>query len=468
MNPIAALLIITTFGLSLTISLRRGFGATFAYVLLPSVLLLYTVEPIEIQKLPDVTMVGAVSYGALLALAITGFKLPIRFGVIDAAVLALSLWRISSGVANGSLWTGVSTVGSETLNVLVPYLLARAAFVDPFWRLRAAQVIAGIAICMTPILMIETRLTPLFYNRYVLDPLGLTSVNWTLVQGRFGLFRAQGAFCHPIDLGNGAVVMVAMLIALGGSAGARLSDKWFALGIAGGVFMSLASMSFTSFIALGAVAGLFIVMRVSRFYSFLLVPIGLLGLAGYSAATYHFVTNEPVEPTWNYDETADETSGSLYTRHLIVYSTFDGPRGAPHAGLLGYGEDGFDPKTFGLLSIDNSYIVFVLENGWGYLTLFILMALVLGLRSTGALLKLRDGTSRAPMAAGAAGVIGTMLGMYTVFFGFVYATLFWLLIGIVASMLREVDERTGRSKPTVQLDAGRKASIDKTGRGAFA
>ena len=63
-----------------------------------------------------------------------------------------------------------------------------------------------------------------------------------------------------------------------------------------------------------------------------------------------------------------------------------------------------------------------------------------------------DGRARTPVAAGVAGLVGTMLGMYTVFFGFVYARLFVILLGLTVTMCQMVFERTspvaGRDLPS--------------------
>ena len=56
-------------------------------------------------------------------------------------------------------------------------------------------------------------------------------------------------------------------------------------------------------------------------------------------------------------------------------------------------------------------------------------------------MRIRDGHARAPMAIAVAGIVGTMLGMYTVFFGFVYARLFIILLGITVTMCHIVEDR---------------------------
>ena len=464
-----AFIVLTCF-VSFFVTLRRGPGATFSYVLLPVTLLLFTVTALEIQKLPDVTTVAAVSYGTLAGLIVRGWKPPFRLSLIDLLVVTLAALRVVSGTVNGQLWTGVSLIGQQVLMVLTPYVLARTAFIDRYYRGQSAKVLIGLALLLLPAAMIEWRLRPLFYARAILEPLDLTNVNWELVQHRYGFFRAQVSFCHPIDLGNGAALLAVLIVVLSTASGWRLKDKWVAAGIAAALIMSLTSMSFTSFVAVGAIGVLYVLLRWVPRSEILLLPIAVASIIGYGMLTKHFVDTEPERVVWQYDEQEDSHSGSLYIRHLIVYNTWGGSRGTRDAGLLGYGEDHFDPmRSYGLLSIDNSYVVFVLENGWGYLGLFLLIALLVTAQSTIALMRVPPGTSRIPLAAATAGLIGTMFGMYTVFFGFVYAQLFWLLLGLTASLLREVAEKTGKAAP-VQLEANREAEAEhrREGLGAFA
>ncbi|MEM7808267.1 MAG: hypothetical protein AAF561_09175, partial [Planctomycetota bacterium] len=222
----------------------------------------------------------------------------------------------------------------------------------------------------------------------------------------------------------------------------------------GCTIMVLTSMSFTSYVAVSAIGGLLLLLRASRIGAYALLPIGLVALIGYSAMSQHFIETEPEAPAWEHYEQSDETSGPLYVRHFIVHSAWEGMR---EAGVFGIGKTKYEPSHFGLASIDNSYALFVLNFGWGYLVLFLLTAFVIAFKAMMALVYVDNGASRLPLAAGVAGVVGTALGMYTVFFGFVYATLFWMLLGMLASMIREVQERAGHAEP-VQLDAAKRFS----------
>ncbi len=464
MSPIPIALILLIGGLSFWLTLHRSVGAAFAYVMMPVILLAYTVRPIEIQRLPDIDTVTAASYGALLAIMIRGWRPAFTLNAIDVMVIVMALWRVVASVATDVIYTGVSTLGSDTLSVLGPYFMARAAFVDPLWRRRSAKVLAGIAMALAFVTMIEFRLKPMFFAREIMKPLDLTSVDWVQVQSRFGFFRAQASFCHPIDLGNGAAIAGCMLLALALTSRQTLRTWWVAAGASACAGMVLMSMSFTSYVAVAAIGGLLLLLRSVRVGAVLLVPIGLVALIGYGMMTQHFATTEPEAPEWQHYEESDETSGSLYVRHLIVHSVWPT---VSEAGVFGIGKNKYRPRDFGLESVDNSYALFILSFGWGYLALFLLTAFVIAAKATLVLLQIESGPSRLPMAAAVAGIIGTILGMYTVFFGFVYATLFWVLIGIVSSMIREVYERAGTAAP-VQLESGRRAVAEAEGQGVGA
>jgi len=464
-SPIGTAFILGVLALSFWLTLRKSVGAAFVYAMLPSLLIAYTVTPINVQKLPDVGTVPAASYGIMLALMVRGWRRTFGLGVIDWLVLAMFAWRIVAVCVSAKIWTGVSTLGSDTLNILIPYFAARATFVDREWRLKACVVCCVAAMFLAAVALVEMRLTPQFFSRQVLRPLGLTSASWEMTLKRFGLFRAQASFVHPIDLGNGAAILGSMILALGLTSGKRIWTWWRVGGFLGTVVMAGASLSFTSYVAGLAIVVIFSLLLAHRSLAVLLIPIGLATLMFYVDLTRQWTSTQPEAPVFLPYESADETSGSVYIRHLIVHRTW--PM-ASEAGVFGYSQDGFDPvRSFDLLSIDNAYVLFVLEYGWGYLVLMLLLGFVVAGAATRALLRLPGGPDRAPLAAGTAGVIGTFLGMYTVFFGFVYGVLFWILIGIVQSMIREVYERTGEAEP-VQLQANREAEAERRGAGAFA
>ena len=450
---IPTIVILFVFFSAFVVTFRGGVAACFTCVLLPAVLLIYTVSPLELFKLPDVSTLAAVSYGTIAALLIQGGGggLGLRLHVIDALVIGLSAISVVSGVAAGELWTGVNAIGNEFLGTLVPYFMARVTFGSREWRLRAAMVLTGLAVFIALIGLIEFRFFPLFYSRYILKPFGLTSVAYEAVLKRFGRFRAQSTFAHPIDLGNGGALVGCMILALAYTSGRTLRTPWVAVGVAAAITMTVVSISFTAIVAIGGVLGIFVLCRLTRFGGLALLPAATAMMIAYSLLTVHWV-NTPM-PARNYDDEA-ALDGSLNIRQFIVQSVWPY---ASTAGFFGWGKQ-VEARDMGLESIDNAYLLFVVTKGWTYLAGFITLLLATTIYGGRAVLRVHDPQARLPVAAGVAGLVGIMMGMYTVFFGFVYAQLFILLLGLTVSMCQQVVARTDeRLEPLPPRRGGRLA-----------
>ena len=433
---IATVVIVAIFLTAFVVTIRLGIAGTFAYVLLPAVLLLFTISPLEIYKLPDVSTLSAVGYGTVAAYFVKGGEpLGIRFNFVDAIMVALSLIAIVSAVAAEQIWTGVSTFGSEALEWVLPYFMARVAFAHREWRLPTAKVLVGIACALALIALIEMRFDPLFFSRRVLRPFGLTTSAYELVLKRFALFRAQATFSHPIDLGNGGALLACMILVLAGTGGRSLRTPWVLAGVVASCVMIAASISFTAIVAIGGVAALFAVCRLSRYAGLALLPAAILVMVGYAGLTQHFV-DTPL-PVREYTEEAT-LSDSANIRQLIVQSAWPY---ASTAGFFGYGRT-VSARDMGLQSVDNGYLLFIISRGWLYFGAFVLLLFAVAATGGRAIARIADGTARTPVAAGVAGIMGIMMGMYTVFFGFVYARLFVILLGLTVSMCQEVFART--------------------------
>ena len=460
MIPVFVILVL--FSVSLAMTLTRGVAATFTFVLLPTLLVLFGVDPVEVQKLPDITGIGAVGYGVLIAQGIKGdLTPPFKLSLLDGLVVAMSINVVLSGVINEEIWTGVSLVGNQTLEVMVPYFMGRVAFLDRHWRMMAAKVVLWIAVPLSFISLVEMRLVPMFFSRAILAPFGLTDSDYVQVLQRFGLFRAQASFSHPIDLGNGGVLLACMLVALACSSGAKLRTPWVLLGVVCCLLMSAASISFTSFVAVAAILGLFAMLRLSRLGGWVLVPIVIAAIAFYIGLTRYFIETPLPGPIYEIEGTVN---ASTAVRQLIVQNTWVF---AQDSGLFGYNKT-VTAKMLDLQSVDNAYMLFLLHFGFLYLTLFLLAGIYIAGRAGLTLTKIREADARVPLAAGVAGIIGTMLGMYTVFFGFVYAKLFLILIAFVATMSQMALARINTGKPMPsETDNGRPMGAPAIPAGGF-
>ena len=415
-------------------TLYRNVAATFTYVLLPSLLMIFTVRPLEIEKLPDVSTLAAVGYGTFAALIIKGGEpLGIRLGVIDILVAILSLVNVVAAGAAEQMWTSVSVFGEQFFEFIVPYFMGRVVFADPFYRRRAAMVLTGLCIFIALVALFELRFKPLVFSRHVLKPLGLSTVAYEMVLQRYNLFRAQATFAHPIDLGNGGALLVCLIVALATTSGSRVTTPWVMAGIAAASAMVVASLSFTSFVAVAGIVALFILARATRLTGLLLLPISVAVITGYAIFTVHLV-NTPLERP---DLSDEALQGSYYIRHFIIQQAWPF---VETAGLFGHGRT-FSVRHLGLKSLDNAYLLFIIRHGWLYLITFLMLLVAVTVTGGIAIMRIRDGHARAPMAIAVAGIVGTMLGMYTVFFGFVYARLFIILLGITVTMCHIVEDR---------------------------
>lgn len=432
---ISTLVILAIFAAAFLTTFYVNLAASFTYVLLPSLLLVFTVSPLEIEKLPDVSTLAAVGYGSFAAVVIKGGEpLGIRLSFVDVCVAFLSLvYIVGAGVAE-QMWTSVSMTGEQFFEFIVPYFMGRVAFNQPYYRHRAAMVLTGLCVFIACVALFEMRFKPLVFSRNVLKPLGLSTVAYEMVLQRFGLFRAQATFAHPIDLGNGGALLVCIIIVLAKTTGEKLTKWWVLLGLGSAAAITLASLSFTSFVAVGAIAMLFLMGRMTRYTGLLLLPIAIAGIGGYAAFTMHLV-NTPLDRP---DLSEEALQGSYYIRHFIVQKAW--PM-VETAGLFGHGRT-FRVSQLGLQSLDNAYLLFILRHGWLYLASFLMLLVAICITGGKAMMRMTDGNARIPVAAGLAGIIGTMLGMYTVFFGFVYARLFIILLGLTVTMCHKVFDKT--------------------------
>lgn len=432
---LATFVILAIFAAAFLTTFYVNVAASFTYVLLPALLLVFTVSPLEIEKLPDVTTLAAVGYGTFAALVVKGGEpLGIRLGMVDVLVAILSLVYVVAAGAAEQLWTSVSTSGEQFFEFIVPYFMGRVLFANAYYRRRAAIVLTVLCAFIAMVALFEMRFSPLVFSRHVLKPLGLSTVAYEMVLQRYGLFRAQATFCHPIDLGNGGALLVCIIVALVATTGTKLTRPWVLVAIASAAAMTAASMSFTSFVAVGGIAGLFALARITRFSGLLLLPISVAVISGYAIFTLHLV-NTPLDRP----DLGDEAfQGSYYIRHFIIQQAWPFVQSA---GLFGHGRT-FSVRHLGLQSLDNAYLLFIIRHGWLYLVVFLTLLVAMSITGGKAIMRIHDGVARVPVAIGVAGIIGTMLGMYTVFFGFVYARLFIILLGMTVTMCHMVVDRT--------------------------
>lgn len=437
-------------------TIRRGPGYVFAYVYLPVELLLSTVAPAKVEPLPDITGPVAVSYGLIMGMFISGRFAFFKPHFIDLLVVLCSVSIIITGYVNGEFWTIVSATGNETLRWLVPYYMARLAFRDATVRRQIGLSLCFIAMAMGVIGMIEFRLFPLFFSRLLLD-LGMANVYNQMVLGRFGFFRAMVTAEHPIDLGNVGLLLGGLIPALCISGGVAMKDWRVMGGLAGAAMVLISSMSFSCLAGAAVAFGIYLVLRYVRGSENLLIPGTLAVIAAGFAFTIHLINIDinTIRPTDGGQVVAFD--GSYYIRVFIIQNSWNSY--GQSAGLVGYGDDGIKKEVLGLESVDNSYMLFLMRRGWLHLILRLVMAVSIAYIGWKMLKRARGQSQRAPAAALVAVLIGIMVSMYTVWFGFVYAILWTCTLAMAVTMRQMMAERLEARQPMPMTNLGTRPLI---------
>ena len=411
---------------ALLVTVSGGVRLTFAYVYLPVMLLFAHVPQFNIPLLPDVGSEGAVGYGVLLGLLLRGGeKLDLQFHWLDAVVVLLSILIIITSTTTEFLWTGINSFGTQLFGWVLPYFLGRAAIADVRARRATLRVIIACVGITAFLALVEFRLRPLFYSRS-LEALHI-GTSYRMVLARFGFFRAQVGFDHPIDLGNGGVLLGCLIVMLAVTTDRGLRDRYVQLGLAACGVMVVCSGSFTCYLAGAAAVLIFAVLHLGkRPAAALLVPtVAGLVVLGVVASSYLLAYDISVYPDQN-----DALAGSLWVRALIVQNAW---KFAQNAGYFGFGRL-IGQNDLDLESVDNAYLLLLLRYGWVYLFAWIGMFFGLAAVGTRALRLARGWGERVPVEAAMTGLLAMGVAMFTVWFGFVYATLFTVLMGMTVTM----------------------------------
>src|SRR5204863_7053065 len=130
------------------------------------------------------------------------------------------------------------------------------------------------------------------------------------------------------------------------------------------------------------------------------------------------------------DNDPEAMENSMYIRAKIVQNSWPF---AQTAGALGYGNK-IRKSQLDLDSVDNPYMLFIMRRGWVFLCLFLVIPVVVAIRSSIAFARAHLFAQRFPLIVAVAAVFGTMIAMYTVWFGFVYAILWMMMLAISQSM----------------------------------
>lgn len=439
---------------SVYVAMRRGPGAVFAFLYLPTLLLLGSTPPISIEPLPDIHSLSAIAMGTLIGTLLGGTMPPIRFHWIDGMILACSLSLAMTSYLTGTTWTLIAFTGNDVLRSLMPYLMARAAFFDPGLRRHACVIASYTAILVGACAAIEFRLNPNFVSRTLMD-FGLSAASNKMVLKRGSFFRAMVTTQHPIDLGNVGMILAGLIVAFAVTSGIGLRDRRVLLGIGASAACVLASMSFSSLLGFAVAVGLYFALRYVRGTEYLLVP-GMIAaiIGGFVFTQYMLAVDLPEARREVQAKARDEggdsaVDGSYLTRVLIAQNAYN--RVGVDAGYFGFGEQSLTKKDLALESVDNSYMLFLLKRGWVGLSLRLVLGLGIAVLGAQVLAGARGEAGRAPAAALVAVLIGTMASMFTVWFGFTYALEWTVTVAILASM-RQVQKARRTAEIYAQFD----------------
>lgn len=423
---ISLLILAGLFAASAVLTVTRSAVQALAWVYLPSTILLLQVPMLDIPLLPDPNQRIACIYGILVGMLIRGGR-PVlfRWNLLDSLLVTLAALRVLTALFSEKIWTGVSAFGDLALGWIVPYLLARQLFYDPRTRRDAVIVLSLVMVFVGLATLVELRLAPFFYSR-LLEPLGIVRAANTFVYHRFGLFRPQVGFAHPIDLGNSALMLASMVTIFAITSGVGLKHNLVRLGLAASIGTAAASLSFTSYVGIAAASLIFVLLYYLPATRMLIVPSILAAVLAAVLFTASLLSIDLRQ----FNPEPGSVEASLWVRTLIVQNSWNY---ASQSGLFGYGKT-IGRKDLDLDSVDNSYMLFLIRYGWLYLLVWIVLVLNVGLRASRALGVATRDEHRIPIIAAVAGLGGTLAAMYTVWFGFAYETLFILLLGLSNSM----------------------------------
>lgn len=426
---LSAILLLLIFLATTCVTVVKGIGYAFVYLFVPVMLFLSLLLPVNLPGIPDLSAETALGYGViagcLLAFSARWKEIcQLRLNFLDIFILLMMIPPTISVFVNDSVWDAISKTGQLFFRWVMPYFFARVAFLNQDARRALLPVICLSAMVLGFFAAVEARLMPYFITR-AMEQLNLAKVANSQVFYRFGLMRAQTSLGHPIDLGNMGVILGGMIILLAPIAARRFTHPLVIGGILGAGAMVVGSVSFTGLTAMSA-AFIFLFLFSRPHYGPKLVLPTVIGLIFFISLVMNNMLTKPIPE----ERPSDPLEASVWIRVRIIQ---EGWEKAINAGLFGEGQY-ISTEGIGTGSIDNAYILFVMQYGWGYLVLWVILALLIGWYGGRTLQRTRLSSERIPVAAVCACICSILLAMYTVYFGFVYAVFVLVLVGVLSAM----------------------------------
>jgi hypothetical protein len=274
------------------------------------------------------------------------------------------------------------------------------------------------------------RLWPYFLSKN-LKSLGLFTGQNTMVLERFGFFRAQTGFDHPIDMGNACILLAAMIAIMALTTSVGLKNKWVFLAFCAAFCSSISSLSFTAWVGIGATCACFAVLWQLKFSRKLVIVAVLMLFCGFGYMTNKlYYTDVAARQEEEDSEKGQSVQDSMLVRAKIVQNCMPF---ASRAGLFGWGNT-IRHSQLALESVDNSYMLFTMRRGFVFISLFLMIPVITALRAMKAFKRCRTDAQAVPLAIGVAVILGIMAAMFTVWFGFAYSVMWVMMIGLTHSM----------------------------------
>jgi MFS family permease len=377
--------------------------------------------------LPDMTSQFAVGYGVLAGLLLRGGeKIPFRWNILDSVVVTLWLLTIISYGITESMEMARNALGDGFFGFLTPYFMARWAFFSAEGRRTAFWSVAICAVIICVLCPIEMRLRPQIWSR-ILDQFGLYTASNSMPLYRFGLARAQTTFLQPMDQGLCGVIMAGFIAVFAATTSIGLRN-WRALAaVAAGFCVSLASLSFSAFANVAVAAGIFLTVFFIPFLGRAMILFVIAAILGGVGLSQYMLGRELGDRDERLGQTVQD---SLYMRTKIMQNSWPVMQ---QAGWIGLGKS-IDKNQLDLDSVDNAYLLMVLQRGWLYFAVFLTIPFILALKTARVWGRAPSESQRMPILIAVSVLMAILVSMYTIFFGFVYANLWLVMLGLFGSI----------------------------------
>lgn len=410
---------------------RFGIGRAFAWCMLPVILLVNFAKGGSMPLLPNLNSLNMVLYGVLAALPMRWNDLRvIKWGWLDTVMFLMATpIFITIFITSFDPPNDLKLAWRESMEFscrwLFPYLMAKIALQNAEDRDWALKVLCGLAIVLGLFLApIEMTFLPNLSARF------LERLNWDMTSNdgilkRWGLARAMITMGQPIDLGNVGVMVGTFILVLTPATGRKWRQPLPFFGVLGAGALVFASISLTAWTATVMCFACYFLLSRASIGKFLVIPILIVEIIALIGIT-HKLLNADLGPK----PVDDPAASSAWIRTKIMQDAY--PQ-ASTAGVFGYGLR-FDADDIGIGSVDNAYLLTLMKTGWYSLILWFVLIVTVAVKGTMALARAQTPSERLPVAAAMSGFLAMVFAMFTVYFGFSYANMWCVLLGMISAM----------------------------------